>query len=746
MPRAMTRLSSRKLCNLRHGSVPPRRPAALLETLEPRALLVASNLYDFVPLTSLPGIEASTADNAYLVGISPNGAYMWSRGATLGTDADAFIVDHGTARYLRDIPALTGKSIVDITSAGKVLYADSTIPGYIYDLVAGGDPVSATEGLEVDATSFFSSAAVKAVAMNDHGMVVLQTRADDQPVSLWAYVASAQWSFLPYYLWTNSNSYLSTFIDLNESGEIVGHADTGKPKVLRMNGNQRQIVELAAGTNVAAGGINEVGDVVGNSAYSMVIWNRAGELEWPTNTYSPMGENLVEASRTPLAIEDDGTLHFVDRPRFGVATPSNSYGHITVRNDDDATPRIVKVSGAGRGVFAQSTEYNPHLDPGYLQPAPAGEFSQAQAGSPAPIISDGTQTVIVGYRGNGYRSWFSVQGDAALVHDLKQANATSDAAIPILNPRDGSIGFVDYGLHTVLTADARGWNYRLYDWFTEFPNSRDGCTFSSADERRHFAFQADDGDLMLQYEIPLHGNSGYDFNNTGYDFGKVTNLSLDHFRDQGLAAPPALTNLAAFTTVWGGSNIVGLDSSGNVWTVWWAPGMTYWRANNLSAIANAPALSGSLVAFTTPWGAMHISGTSADGHVQSVWWSPSLGDGNWTVSDLTQSAGAQPVAVGSLAGGITPWNGLSIYARDSSNKSVAIWWAPGRDAWTYESISAKLLDSVPDITGPLSSWIDSTGVQNISGVAANGDVVRLYWMPTNDTWHAQNLSEMVRAG
>ncbi|MBL8760495.1 MAG: hypothetical protein JNL50_04265 [Phycisphaerae bacterium] len=725
-----------------------RAPAALLETLELRALLVASNLYDFVPLTSLPGFEASTSDNAYLVGISPSGDYMWSRGATLGADADAFIVDHATVRYLRDIPALAGKSIVDITSAGKVLYADSTIPGYIYDLVAGGSATSATEGINIDSGSLFSLDAVKAVAMNDHGLVVLQTRAEDQPASLWAYVASSRWSFSPYYLWTNSNAYRSTFLDLNESGEIVGYASSA-PMVLRDDGIERHVLPLIGNNpQPIVGGINENGDVICRDSGPISIWTRAGTIEHPTNHLSPYALALGNGgSQTPLAIEDDGTLHSLDR--FSVTYPkesSNNYGLLVVRNADNAVPRVAKVSGAGLVIYEQSNDYHSHLDPGYLRPAPASEFSRAQAGNPAPIISDGTQTVIVGYRGDGYRSWFSVQGDAALVHDLRQANLTSDAAIPILNPRDASIGFVDYGMHTVLTADARGWNYRLYDWFTDFPNSRDGCTFSSADDRRHFAFPADDGDLMLQYEIPLNDSSGSDFNNTGYNFGKVTNLSQDHFRDQGLDAPPALTNLAAFTTVWGGSNIFGLDSSGNVWTVWWAPGMTYWRADNLSAIADAPSLSGSLVAFATPWGAMHVSGTSADGHVQSVWWSPALGDGNWTVSDLTNSAGAQPVAVGSLAGGITPWNGLSIYARDAGNKSVAIWWAPGRDAWTYESISAKLVDSVPDITGPLSSWIDSAGVQNISGVAASGDVIRLYWMPSTDTWHAQNVSEMIRAG
>ena len=26
-----------------------------------------------------------------------------------------------------------------------------------------------------------------------------------------------------------------------------------------------------------------------------------------------------------------------------------------------------------------------------------------------------------------------------------------------------------------------------------------------------------------------------------------------------------------------------------------------------------------------------------------------------------------------------------------------------------------------------------------------GDVIRLYWLPSNDTWHAQNLSAMIRA-
>ena len=98
---------------------------------------------------------------------------------------------------------------------------------------------------------------------------------------------------------------------------------------------------------------------------------------------------------------------------------------------------------------------------------------------------------------------------------------------------------------------------------------------------------------------------------------------------------PALVGpIISYVTDWNGLNIAGLDASGNIQSIWWAPGMDLWRTDNLSAITGASPIAGGLTCYLTSWGGINLAGVDASGDVTVSWWVPSFG-GNWVSTNLT---------------------------------------------------------------------------------------------------------------
>lgn len=217
------------------------------------------------------------------------------------------------------------------------------------------------------------------------------------------------------------------------------------------------------------------------------------------------------------------------------------------------------------------------------------------------------------------------------------------------------------------------------------------------------------------------------------------NLSRDHLEAQGQATPAFQGGLVSYVTEWNGLNIAGLDGNGDVWGVWWSPGRSLWRADNLSAITGAPPMAGGLTAFVTPWKAINLAGVNEAGDVVVTWWVPGFG-GDWAVSNLSTMFDGPAMQSGSLSSFVTPWGALNVAGIDEQGELTVYWWAPGLKSWVVSPLSA-LVDGGEPPAGRVTGMTTPTGQINLLGATDAGDVVRYYWQPRS-TWQAENVSNI----
>lgn len=222
----------------------------------------------------------------------------------------------------------------------------------------------------------------------------------------------------------------------------------------------------------------------------------------------------------------------------------------------------------------------------------------------------------------------------------------------------------------------------------------------------------------------------------GHQLWGFTDLDRDHLAPQGLTRPEWFGETVSFVTSWNGLNIVGLDASGELWSVWWAPGMSMWRTDNLTAITGAPPLVGGLSAYVTSWGAINIVGVDLTGNVQIVWWVPEFG-ADWAKHDLTAMLAHSGFSAQGLATYVTPWGGTNIAGIDQAGDLVVLWWAPGMSQWAVSPLSAL----IPSAVLPLRS-IDGvaspSGLISLFGFTDGTTPVRYYWQPGGE-WAVELL-------
>ncbi|HWQ28325.1 MAG TPA: hypothetical protein VNN12_04810, partial [Dehalococcoidia bacterium] len=112
------------------------------------------------------------------------------------------------------------------------------------------------------------------------------------------------------------------------------------------------------------------------------------------------------------------------------------------------------------------------------------------------------------------------------------------------------------------------------------------------------------------------------------------NISEFELRPNGEHEPEFVGELITYTPSWGAVHIAGLDAAGDIWSVWWAPGVEHWHSNNLSDDTGAAPIVGGLSAYLTSWDAINLVGIDAAGNLQVTWWLPSFG-GDWAHNNLT---------------------------------------------------------------------------------------------------------------
>lgn len=228
--------------------------------------------------------------------------------------------------------------------------------------------------------------------------------------------------------------------------------------------------------------------------------------------------------------------------------------------------------------------------------------------------------------------------------------------------------------------------------------------------------------------------------NNALQWGFV-NITTNDLIPNGQTTPAFTGQLTSYATRWGALNVVGLDASGNVWTVWWTPGLSAWRADNLTATIGATPLAGSLNIFQTSWDAINIVGLDNQGRVQATWWVPGFSE--WrrdSITDAVAGGTSTRFRAGSLGSFVTSWGATNVVGiDDASGKTRALWWAPGLSQWADSSISDAVPAGSPAQTRGIRGLAGTDNSLNILGYASDNSLIRYYWYP-NGTWLSQNLS------
>jgi hypothetical protein len=211
--------------------------------------------------------------------------------------------------------------------------------------------------------------------------------------------------------------------------------------------------------------------------------------------------------------------------------------------------------------------------------------------------------------------------------------------------------------------------------------------------------------------------------------------------------PAGIDSFSGWTASWRAGHFAGIDDNGELWSVWWAPGMQTWRVDSLTDAATLPTLVGEAAAALTPWNTFHISAQDEQGHLIMTWWARE--NDEWRGQDLTTDFSGPIFQTGTLVSNFSQWPGvLNVGGLDDDGEFRVYWWSAG--GWQIDSLT----DGIDPADVPMSPrrltsavWGITSGSpgstsQSLFGSNANGDLVRLIWRnDTGEGWFVQNVAE-----
>jgi hypothetical protein len=228
---------------------------------------------------------------------------------------------------------------------------------------------------------------------------------------------------------------------------------------------------------------------------------------------------------------------------------------------------------------------------------------------------------------------------------------------------------------------------------------------------------------------------------------KSVDISAD-LTSQGMTSP-VLSSLISYVPTWDAWHLAGIDASGRIQSVWinlTVTGFSKWRSDDLTAITGAPAIQGQLAVTLTPWGGINLTGLDTGGNLLTTWWVPQF-VGNWLVDNLTSVVNGANFVAGKVIGYGTSWGGLNYIGLTTDGTVTAYWWAPGVTSWSVTPLLPAGVPSSNRPTGNLTSYPSNAGTLNVFGTSSSDDVIRMWWNPGGlDTWTAENLTNTAILG
>jgi predicted outer membrane repeat protein len=209
---------------------------------------------------------------------------------------------------------------------------------------------------------------------------------------------------------------------------------------------------------------------------------------------------------------------------------------------------------------------------------------------------------------------------------------------------------------------------------------------------------------------------------------------------------PDLASLTSYVPRWDTWHLAGVDAQGRIQSIWINtnnPNFIRWRTDNLSAITGAPAIAGQLTVALTSWGGINLTGLDTNGNMLTTWWVPRFG-GQWAISNLTTLYNGPKLIGGNITAYTTPWGGINYVGLDVTGTVRVYWWVPSFGGqWAISRLlpQGTPQESVP--TGALTSSSSTAGTLNVYGLNADGNVLRMSWQPGGvNIWNIEDLTEI----
>lgn len=263
--------------------------------------------------------------------------------------------------------------------------------------------------------------------------------------------------------------------------------------------------------------------------------------------------------------------------------------------------------------------------------------------------------------------------------------------------------------------------------------TRDMTVLVRPDNLVNVALRMNDGRIVLvgqQYNTP----------NNPFSFGLVYDLTYSELVPKGLPTPAFIGPISAFVSPWGGQNITGADDSGHIWTLWTSPEFVGWTITDLTDWLHADPISGGVTSFITSWNAFNMTGLNSAGELVTMWWAPELGPGNWQVSFIGQGQTTWDTGVQ-----VDSWfnaveQSLNFVGKDQSGQITCYTWSVSDQSWRSEVVQPiNAADRVARVSPDRGRPTASRAV----GLGASGHL--LWFYRTNDvaTWAFEDITDLI---
>lgn len=263
--------------------------------------------------------------------------------------------------------------------------------------------------------------------------------------------------------------------------------------------------------------------------------------------------------------------------------------------------------------------------------------------------------------------------------------------------------------------------------------SRDMTVLVRPDDLVIVAVRMNDGRVVLI-------GQAYRSNVNPFGFNILYDLTYSELTPRGLPTPEIVGPISGFVSPWGGHNVTGVDASGHIWTLWTSPEFVGWTITDLTDWLHADPISGGVTSFLTSWNAFNITGLNSPGELVTMWWAPELGDGNWQIDLIGQGQTTWDTAVQLESWFNAVEQSLNFVGKDQTGQITCYTWSVSDQTWRSEVVQPI---TAPDRVSRVSPDGGRPTVSRAVGLGASGHLLWFYRTDDVATWAFEDITELI---